>query len=214
MLTLPPDFAAAIASGYVPNAIFVQADFVSGSLYLWSGCGPVAWNGQTWRGVTDPLGRSLASITPLRNESSEFRADNLTMSLSGVPSELVSKALDECRISKTVKVWYGVFLNGAVVADPQLCFAGRMDVPTIVDDGPTVTISLTVENRSFDLQRPREYRYTHEDQQTLYPGDMGFQFVQSIQQSEVWGRFFTPAQRDGGSQPTIDGAGLPVPGRP
>jgi hypothetical protein len=213
MLSLPPDFAAAIAAGYVPNAIFVQADFVSGSLYLWSGCGPVTWNGQTWLGVTDPQGRSIASITPLRNETSEFRADNLTMSLSGVPSELVSKALDECRVSKTVKVWYGVFTNGAVVADPQLCFAGRMDVPTIVDDGPTVTISITVENRAFDLQQPREYRYTHEDQQTLYPGDLGFQFVQSIQQSEVWGRYDTPAKNNGPAYPSPDPGPLPRAGR-
>lgn len=193
MLSLPTPFATAIAAGIVPNAIFVQADFVSGSLYLWSGAGPVAWNGQTWLGVTDPLGRSLGSITPLRTEASELRVDNVTMSLSGIPADLVGKAINECRVNKLVKVWYGIFADSSVIADPQLCFAGRIGVPTLSDDGPTCTISITVENRAFDFQRPRERRYTHEDQQTEYPDDLGFQYVQDIQKPAVWGRATVPA---------------------
>jgi hypothetical protein len=35
---------------------------------------------------------------------------------------------------------------------------------------------------------PANRRYTQEDQQRDYPGDLGFQFVNSIQESQIfWG---------------------------
>jgi hypothetical protein len=40
-----------------------------------------------------------------------------------------------------------------------------------------------------DLGTPRNWRYTHENQQVLHPGDRGFEHVTAIQDREVtWGR--------------------------
>jgi hypothetical protein len=68
-------------------------------------------------------------------------------------------------------------------------FTARMDQMTL-DEGPeTCTIQLTVENILVDLERPRVARYTNNDQQSRFPGDRGFEFVESLQTKEIfWGR--------------------------
>jgi hypothetical protein len=40
-----------------------------------------------------------------------------------------------------------------------------------------------------DLTVPRTWRYTHESQQALFSGDLGFEYVTAIQDREItWGR--------------------------
>jgi hypothetical protein len=157
-----------INSGRLRVAIFVSAVFTSGTSYFWNGITPIVWNGQTWVGVG-----TLGQISEIA-ETTDVAAVGIVLSLSGIPQGLINQALGECRQGAPVKVWIGT-LNaaGAVIADPYQCFAGRMDVPTIGENGETSTISITVENRLIDLQRSRERRYTHEDQQIDFPGDLG-----------------------------------------
>jgi hypothetical protein len=63
-----------------------------------------------------------------------------------------------------------------------------MDVPTLRDDAETCTVTVTYEGRLIDLGRAREWRYTHESQQQLAPGDRGFEYVAGLQDKEIlWG---------------------------
>src|SRR5581483_5501473 len=158
-----------LAKANIRPRIFLEAQFTSGTIYVWSDVTPIDWNGHTWTGIGH-----LGSISPAP-ETTEVRADNIVISLSGIPSSLVSKVLGEVRPNYPVKVWFGCLSeSGAVIADPYLTFQGLMDVPTIQENGQTATISITVENRMVDLQRARERRYTDKDQQQLYPGDKFF----------------------------------------
>lgn len=175
---------AQLTSGRVRPAVFVSIVFTSGTSFFWTGVGPKVWNSQTWTGVGN-----LGEISQIQ-ETTDVAAVGITLALNGIPSGLVNQALGECRQGNAVKVWFG-FLDAAdaVIADPYQSFAGRMDVPTIADGADTATISITVENRLIDLQRSRERRYTHEDQQLDFPGDLGFQYVASLQQwNGVWGQ--------------------------
>jgi len=168
----------------VKPVIFVEAVFTSGTLRVWSGIGTISWNGQTWTGVGN-----LGGISPI-SEGTEPHADGIELSLSGIPTDLVTKALGECRPNAPVKVWFG-FLDEAeaVIADPYQSFGGRMDVPSVEEGGDTSTIKLRVENRLVDFNRARERRFTHEDQQTDYPGDLGFEYVAGLQEwNGVWGK--------------------------
>jgi hypothetical protein len=100
------------------------------------------------------------------------------------------KALGECRLNAPVKLWLGVLNEAdAVIVDPYESFGGRMDVPSIEEGGETSTIKLRVENRLVDFNRARERRFTHEDQQIDYPGDLGFEYVAGYQEwNGVWGK--------------------------
>ena len=77
----------------------------------------------------------------------------------------------------------------SLIADPFLCFAGRLDVPDMVIGGERMTIAVAYESRLIDLDRARERRYTSEDQKIDYPDDLGFDFVPALQDMQiVWGR--------------------------
>lgn len=189
--------------------IFLEADFDSGAVRLWSGVGDLVWNGYTWTG-----GGSLLKVDSIE-ESNEIKAVGTTVALSGIPSDLLSIALQEDYQGRELKIYLGAFSvetqflsqeNGDyilkedggrlylltetdIISDPVILFSGRIDTMTIQESGETSTIQLTVENRLIDFERTKERRYTSEDQKIDYPTDKGLEFVTSIQDKEiVWGR--------------------------
>jgi hypothetical protein len=64
-----------------------------------------------------------------------------------------------------------------------------MDVLKINEQAETSTIELAVENRLISFDRANERRYTHEDQQIDYAGDLGFEFIPDLQDKPIiWGK--------------------------
>jgi len=64
-----------------------------------------------------------------------------------------------------------------------------MDQMNIEETADTCTVELTLENKLVDLERARVARFTSAYQKSLYPGDLGLDFVESLQDKEiVWGR--------------------------
>jgi hypothetical protein len=61
---------------------------------------------------------------------------------------------------------------------------------------------MTAENKLVDFRRPREVRYTHEEQQNLFSTDLGLEFVNAIQEKQIyWGNAKLAAPiRDGGDE--------------
>ena len=174
--------------------LLFEGVFASGTLRVWSGVGDLSWNSYTWSGVG-----SLASISSV-TETAETSAQGITVSLSGIPSSLVSLFLGDVRQGSAGKVYLG-FMNDSnqVISSPYMLFEGRLDVPAMEESGETAVISITYESRLIDLERPRESRYTDEDQQREFSGDLGFEFVPSLQDITInWGR----TDSSGKSKPT------------
>ena len=169
---------------------------------LWSGYGTITVGGVTYLGSG-----TLGTISPVE-ETTDLAARGINFQLSGVPSALVAVALTENYQGKACSVLFGALdASGVLVASPVTIFAGRMDVMAINDDGLTSTIGLSAENRLVDFRRPREVRYTHEEQQNLYPpgpgtpGDLGLEFVNAIQEKQIyWGnaKLAAPVNEGGG----------------
>lgn len=177
-------FRAALAEADLRPVIFFEGVFASGTLRLWSGLGAITWAGQSWAGAGTLLG--IGSI----GETGDVVASGTTISLSGVPLQMVQLAIEDARQGLPGRVWLGLRdTDGRIIADPVLAFSGRLDVPEIIDNEESCTVSITYESRLIDLNTPREWRYTHESQQALYPGDLGFEYVTAIQDKEIkWGR--------------------------
>lgn len=174
---------AAIAAGTVRPVIFYEGEYSSGFLRLWSGVGTYSWGGQSWLGAGEMIG-----VAPI-GEASGVRAIGFSVSLSGESSTLLTANLAAAGQGLPGKVWLGAFDSaGALVADPFLCFSGRLDVPEIVDSGAICTIAVAYESRLIDLDKARNRRWTHEDQQQDYPADLGFEYVPALQNAEIpWG---------------------------
>ena len=174
-------YQAAISSAMLRPALFVQATFVSGPLYVWSGMGPITWNGQVWIGIG-----TLGSVSTIE-EGSTVSAKGVTLTLSGLDPTLLEDVMEEFQVGLPALVYLGVFdATGALIADPVCCFSGRMDQPTIDISGTTASIAINCENRLVEMNVSVERRYTDEDQQLDYPGDLGFQFVNGIQDAQIY----------------------------
>lgn len=173
----------AVTGKAVRPVLFYEGQYASGTLRLWSGRGTMPWNGQDWTGVGQMIG-----ISPIE-EVSDIRAVGFAVSLAGDDGAILSLNLGAARQGLPGKVWFGAFdAAGALIVDPFLAFAGRFDVPDILDEGERCTVQARYESRLIDLDRARERRYTDEDQRTDFADDPGFEFVTKLADKEVvWG---------------------------
>ena len=164
-------------------AVLVECDFLPDPLRLWSGIGDFLWNNMTFTGAGALLGVGSAE------EATETRAVAMTLTLSAIPGVLIDHALNVDWRGQPGRVWLAVLdPGGALLGDPVQIFSGRMDVMSWAE-GETCTISLSVESNLADLERARVRRYTDRDQQAEYPGDLGLQFVDSLQNQSIdWGQ--------------------------
>lgn len=202
MRPLTPAVVERLQSDHLSPVIFCEILFRSGYGRYWTGIGLVPWNGFVWTGTG-----TLGTITPIK-ESVDVRADGITLTMTGIPQEAIEQALEDTIPGLPCKIWFGVLDEMSnVIADPYMAFAGRTDVPTVAEGGESATISLTIENRLIDLKRSRERRYTNQDQQLISVGDLGFEYVEQLQEwNGTWGKA-------GGSQGVGGGgpAGIPPP---
>ena len=184
MRDLTSGVQTAIAADAVSPILLFQGEFGSGFVRVWSGIGDLTWNSETWSGV-GTLG-GISSIT----ETSDIQANGLNVTFSGIPSAMISIALGDVVQGKLGKVYFGFMdASNTVIADPVLMFEGRLDVPSIEEDGENAVIQISYESRLIDLQKPRESRYTHEDQKLQHPTDLGFEFVPALQEQQIsWGK--------------------------
>lgn len=177
---------AALTSPYLMPAIFVQATFANETIYVWSGVGDLTWNGQTWQGIG-----SLGSVTVIE-EGATVQARGITLQMGGIQTALLADVLQEMQLGAPVSVFLGLFDGAAsppvLIDSPINAWTGRMDQPTIEVGGETATLSINCESRLIDMDVAVDRRYTQDDQAIDYPGDLGFQFVNSIQaQTIYWG---------------------------
>jgi hypothetical protein len=175
---------AHFAGQQVTPIVLVQAQFDSGDLNIWGGYGDVEWGGDTYKGAGD-----LLQLRPAK-ETREIRANGMTFSLSGIPSDIIATALTEPYQERPIFAWLGALASDGTLLPPYPFFRGRMDQMNIEEGGETASIDLTAENRLIDLQRPKTRRYTQEDQQDRFPDDEGLSQVTSLNdgRSIVWGR--------------------------
>ena len=174
---------------------------------MWTGVGTlVRPDGTEWIGLG-----SILDISTIE-ETSEMAVKGATIRLSGVSSEALSLALSEpyqgrvCNIYFVTAVTAGDALlqqDGAYIllqdgsrinlqtdsSDFTQLFSGYMDQMNISENADTTNIELMVENRLIDLERARVARFTSGYQKSLYPGDLGLDFVEDLQDKDiVWGR--------------------------
>jgi len=190
---IAPAALAAVQAEVVLRTVAVELLFASGPARFNGSPVSLFINGEEFLGVG-----GLGAISAAE-ESAELQAYGLTVRLSGVPRDSVSLALNDAYQGRRATVWEVPLDRDTFqpLAAPVVVFRGRMDTMA-VEMGPTATVTVRLENRLSDWERPRVRRFTSEDQQLAFPGDRGFEFVASTAEKEiVWpaASFFN--RRDG-----------------
>jgi len=201
-----------LEDGVIYPFFAVEMLFDNSPLRLWNGLGTLVFDEKSWVGSGNLL--DVSSV----EETSEISARGATLTLSGVPSEVTSLALQEPYQGRVANIYFGLFSqsssqnslrkedfgyllleDGSKIylesqgeiqeAGPTQVFSGYMDEMNIDEGAEYSTIELKVENKLIDLERQRVRRYTSAYQKTQYPGDKGFDFVESIQNEKtLWGK--------------------------
>jgi hypothetical protein len=174
---------ALIADSVIRPAILVELLFDSGPVRANSTPIDITIGGYKYLGVG-----TLGKIGAVE-ESTETQAHQLMIELSGIPRELVALALSEKYQGRRCNLFVAYLDQDWRVPDGawvQL-FGGRINTMRI-EMGDMARIHLTAESRFVEWEKPRGGRYTDEEQQARWPGDLGLQFVaRTVEQELVWG---------------------------
>tara|TARA_R110002153_G_scaffold19517_2_gene67257 strand:- start:3735 stop:4364 length:630 start_codon:yes stop_codon:yes gene_type:complete len=175
------------------------------TLRMWTGQGTlVLENGTQWVGLG-----TLLNISTVE-ETSEIAVKGAVLTLTGVASETLSLALSQPYQGRVCNIYFGTLLKGFIQQENESyillqdggriylqessktlneIFSGYMDQMNISEGADTSTIELTVENKLIDLERARVARFTSAYQKSVYSGDRGLNFVESLQDKPIsWGR--------------------------
>lgn len=182
----------------------VDLDYSSGHVYAHDGVGPLTWGGHTYDGVGQYGGINVVT------ESLDVIARSVKLTLSGVDASLITHVMAEVSQGRAATI-YLAFVDqatGALVDTPETIWAGKMDTHDVeIDDGVAV---ITVNCESRLRREPRIARYTDQDEQLAYSGDVFFNLIYQIPGfrsqwgavSTAYGSAGSGRGRDGGVQPT------------
>ena len=182
---LDPPLATAVSSNQTRPFYAATFHFARGAqpVRLWTGLRPIVIEGETYQGVG-----AFGQVGAV-SETTETKAVGLALTLSGIPSNIVNDAIYSDFQGDFVDLYIGnVDADGDLDGRPFQIFRGIIDNMIIEESGVTTRITLKVETTMLELERPRESRYTPEEQQRRFPGDRGFDYVAGLQTKEIqWG---------------------------
>jgi len=161
---------------------FVLLDFDTNPVFVWTGTRPrtetlPTEGSHTFLGIGD-----LGSIDGILESANRASVNGIKLQMNGIANDLLSGALNQDYQGRAAKVWL-VFLdaNEAIIPDALLLFNGQMDVLSVVDGDTQGSIEVKCESREALLKRTSESLLTDEEQQRIFLGDKGLEFVAELQ---------------------------------
>ena len=175
---------AALPSGLIRPIILVELTFRSATEYVCTAPFAVTFGGNTYKGIG-----SLGSMGEIK-EGTQVQADSTSVTLSGIDTTLLGESLDDIQQGAPAVIWFGLLKDdNTFLGSPAKAFAGVVDLSTVNYGTDTSTITLTLENLMVDGQRPSMLRYTSADQRIKYPDDIGFGWVEQLNDLALsWGQ--------------------------
>lgn len=173
---LPASIEAALSQDVIKPFYALDLLFDSGPVYLWTGNGNITRDFKTYIGAG-----SFLNISQVQ-ETSDISAVGMNLSLSGIPSDIISLALIEPYQGRKCILWMGEM----DAPDLTIVQAGYMDQMSIQEGPEYCEISLTVESQLIVLERPVIRRFTSAQQKARFPGDEGCDFLNTLKDVN-WG---------------------------
>lgn len=127
------------------------------------------------------LGTGEFGVIDSVEENVEVIARQVTMTLSGLDSALLTPALSQPYQNRTVTIYIGFFnpVTGKLVASPEVIWEGRINQQSVTLGKGEAVLTMTCEHR---LRRePRIARYTDADQKQIFPFDDFFNLTHTIE---------------------------------
>lgn len=204
----------AIASDTVEPVLLAEFFFADVPLRCWSGIGTINFEGQDYLGTgllgtigdvqetTDTTATGVQFmlsgipndvIAKVFLEQYQGRPCNLRLGFFITETDAVPLKAFDGKTFVTVEGKRIVLMGDATQEVKSIytttLFKGTMDTINIEADGASCICTLVVENEFLQILQSRGMRYTNEEQQSIFPGDRGLEYVNQIQNKQIeWGK--------------------------
>ena len=173
----------------VKPIIFARLDFSSGVQRFHTEIGPKTathpvFGSEVYTGIGD-FGGLSSSV----KESVSAAPANLSISLTGLDAGLVNKTLVDDYFRRDADIMIGLEdVNGDLADDPEVLFAGYMDKVDIGMNQAFSAMTLSLESRGTNLLRASDLRFTDEDKQRDFSGDLMAEYIYRMADLKLnWG---------------------------
>jgi hypothetical protein len=175
-------------TGFKPAYLY-ELYLDSGTVRAWTGVGEIIYNGNTYYGTG-----IFGAISDVE-ESQETKSSTFQAQLSGIPTEMASIALNEHYKGRKFIVYLAAMGKASEtdtkdsILGADIFAQGIVDTMNFVDSGTTSTLTLAIAGGIIRILKPRLLRYTNADQQMLFPGDRGLEYIPGLQnKTTLWGK--------------------------
>ncbi len=178
-----PATAQAGLGDVVRPFLTIEMDYPDGMVRASTLQESIVIEGQTYYGMG-----VLGTLSPVQ-EGAESRSYGVTASIAGIPGNFAAYLQGQDVQGRTAVIRMGLMDHSyAVVGAMVTIFVGRMDTQD-VSAGKNTAIEVAIESLLIDWERARIRRYTDVDQQAVYPGDRGLEYMSALQNMTLsWGR--------------------------
>jgi len=179
---LESNLQAAAESATFKYVVFVSLSFPSGTVYVHNSLGTITWGGNDWLGVG-----GFGSIDTME-ENIKLVDNPVSISLSSITPEIIDAIKTDDIYHRSADIYLGT-LNEAdeLVGTPMNWVTGYMEYASL-SVGAENGLAISIQTRASRLRTRNNKRYTIEDHQADYPGDVFFEFLWAIKELEVsWG---------------------------
>jgi len=151
-------------------------------VFLHSGIGTIPYDSNDYIGVGQ-----LGTISEAR-ESEVLGPRPITLQLSGVDPNMIAEAQEAGRFKDDITIYEGYRNDdGTLVDDPWIVWKGWFEYAAISVGGEGV-VSITAQHDLAILNEKDGGRFTDEDQQQRFSGDLGFEFITDMATVKLnWG---------------------------
>lgn len=187
MSTLSPGVEARLAGGHALEFYALELVLPAYTLRLIDGSGFVEFDGMTFVGKDATYG-TLGAIESF-DEGVENKAPRLSVSLLPPTNAAASTLANPAAQGGQARLWYGTLdpLTGLPDDDPHLEFVGKIDVP-VLKIGKSRILEIEIASIWEELfPRDDGARLNNAFHQTIWPGELGFEFVVDVQKQMPWG---------------------------
>lgn len=174
--------ANALMQKHVDMALAAEFDFGDiGTTRVHTGVGDITINGFVYFGLGN-MGE-VGQVT----EQNSTSPTQLSLTLSGLDTQMISIVLNERCIGRSVKTFIVVFGDNMTTLAYNGLFAGKITGTSLVA-GAQGAVQFTVSNIFEEWSKGKPWRYTDDSQRKLQNNDRIFRYVaQMSERSIYWG---------------------------
>lgn len=186
---------AEISAAHLTPVALVKFEFDT-PVYVHSGIGTITYDGNAYTGVG-----TFGNVSQAR-ESELLSPAPLTFSIAATEAALVAEALDAGNFRDKVTLYIGYRQDdGTLVADPWVAWSGFYDSAQVSIDADVSSIAITAQHDLTELSEKHGGRYSDEDQQNNYAGDLGLEYVVDMAYVNLaWGKPVLSSGSTGGTR--------------